>query len=130
MDEIIFLTWEEVLGLHRAQLERFGGQDGFISEGVVRSAVAQPQMTFDGEFLHTDLAHMAAAYLFHLATTQGFMDGNKRTALMCAAVFLRKNGWRIDVSDEAMYPVVMAVALGEMDKDALAQWIREHVAPL
>ena len=130
MDEIIFLTWEEVIAIHRRQLELFGGQDGFIDQGVVESAIAQPKATMFGQYLHDDIAHMAAAYLFHLATTQGFLVGNKRTALNCAAVFLRINGYVLDVTNEALYPVALAVATNEMDKDELANWFREHIASI
>jgi death-on-curing protein len=128
MDEVIFLKWDEVLAIHRRQLELFGGQDGFLDKGVVESAIAQPQSTMFGQYLHDDIAHMAAAYLFHLATTQGFLDGNKRTALNCAAVFLRINGYALDVTNDAIYPVALAVATNEMDKNELADWFREHIA--
>lgn len=54
-----FLTYEDVLELHAMQLERFGGS------GLLRSALAMPQATFDGQYLHDGLFPMAAAYLFH-----------------------------------------------------------------
>ena len=127
MDSIRFLTIEDVEYIHRTQLELFGGQDGYIEKGVVESAIAQPQQGMFGEYLHEDIAHMAAAYMFHIATTQGFMDGNKRTALSCASAFLRLNGFAIDVSDEDMYPIALSVAKNEMSKDALWDWISEHI---
>ena len=86
--DIVFLSWEIVMDIHRRSLEAYGGQDGFIDRGVVESAIAQPRQTMFGEYLHEDVAHMAAAYLFHIATTQGFLDGNKRTAVVCALTFL------------------------------------------
>ena len=126
MDDIAFLTLADVQVIHRAQLEAHGGQDGFIDRGVVESAIAQPKQTMFGEYLHTDIAHMAAAYLFHLATTQGFMDGNKRTALMCALTFLDFNGYEVDIDPLHMYELSMKVANNQMDKDELADWFREN----
>ncbi len=73
---------------------------------------------------------MAAAYMYHIATTQGFMDGNKRTALSCASAFLRLNGFALDVADEEMYPIALAVAKNEMSKDALWDWISERLRPV
>ena len=130
MDEIIFLTWEDVMMLHRRQLELYGGQDGFIAQGVVESAVAQPQQTMFGEFLHDDIAHMATAYLFHLATTQGFLDGNKRTALACALAFLGFNGYAIEVPSEDLFEMALSVANNQMSKDEIAEWFRDHMEPI
>ena len=62
-----------------------------------------------------------------MATTQGFLDGNKRTALSCASAFLQLNGCAIDVDDDEMYPIAMAVANNLMTKDELARWFRDHM---
>lgn len=79
---------EEVLLLRADQLRLFGGSAGIRDRGVLESAVAMPAATFDGELLHTGLFEMAAAYAFHIAEGQPFVDGNKRTALNAALVFL------------------------------------------
>jgi death-on-curing protein len=68
--------------------------------------------------------------MYGLATTQGFMDGNKRIALNTASIFVRKNGWRFFVSDRVMYLIVMAVARGELDRDGLAEILRTHMEEL
>ena len=73
-DEPLFLTVDEVL-LHADQLRLFGGSDGIRDQGALDSAVATPASTFDGKFLHQDLFHMAAAYAFHIAENQPFVDG-------------------------------------------------------
>jgi death-on-curing protein len=94
MDDIEFLSFEDLMGIHSDQLARYGGSDGFIDRNVVESALAQPQASMFGDYLHTDLAEMAAAYVFHFAASQGFVDGNKRTAAVCAGVFVARNGYR------------------------------------
>ena len=93
--EPLFLTVEEVQELHDDQLRRFGGSAGVRDLGALESAVATPASTFDGEFLHEDLFHMAAGYAFHIAENQPFVDGNKRAALNAALVFLDLNGWLV-----------------------------------
>ena len=80
MNGITFLTFDEVLQIHRRHLDVYGGRDGFIDRSIVESATAQPQASMFGQYLHEDIAHMAAAYLFHFAAAQGFVDGNKSTA--------------------------------------------------
>jgi death-on-curing protein len=130
MDDIRFLTYQEVLEIHADQLARYGGLDGFIDRNVVMSAIAQPQMSMFGQYLHKDLAEMAGAYLFHFAAAQGFVDGNKRTGAACADVFLQLNGYELTCTDLELYDITMQVATGRMDKTRLGDWIRVRMQPL
>lgn len=79
-----FLEVDDVLEFHAAMLARHGGQDGILDVGLLESAMAQPKAMFAGEFPHPDLFGMAAAYAFHIAQNQPFVDGNKRAALVAA----------------------------------------------
>jgi death-on-curing protein len=124
-----FLTLDEVLGIHADQIRRYGGTAGLRDLELLQSAIAMPQTTFDDEFLHGTLFEMAAAYLFHLARNHPFVDGNKRTALMCALVFLGLNGYRLDADPDAVYPLVDGVASGDVDKAEVAVFLREHTTP-
>jgi len=76
IDAPTFLDVDDVLALHEAQMERFGGADGVRDQGLLESAVAQPQASFGGQYVHADLFTMAAAYAFHIAENQPFVDGN------------------------------------------------------
>src|SRR5688500_12168877 len=87
-----------------------------------------PQSAMCGEYLHSDIAEMAAAYLFHFAAAQGFVDGNKRTAVVTTVEFLGRNGYILNCSDMEIYDVTMGVANHRLDKAAAADWIRGHLA--
>ena len=78
--EPVFLSLDEILEIHEQQIERYGGSQGLRDAAALESAVATPQATFGGEFLHTSIPAMAAAYLFHLCQNHAFIDGNERTA--------------------------------------------------
>jgi hypothetical protein len=69
------LQLDEVLALHTRQLARFGGGSGVRDEGLLASAVAQPQASFGGALMHETLEDMAAAYLFHIVSNHPFIDG-------------------------------------------------------
>ena len=96
-----FLSIQQVLAIHRRVVEEFGGDPGIRDAGLLESAVAMPAAQVAGEFLHEDLFAMAAAYLFHLCKNHPFLDGNKRTALSSALVFLVLNETELDASDAA-----------------------------
>ena len=86
--EPLFLTVDEVLEIHSQQIELYGGSEGIRDFAPLESAIATPQATFNGEFLHPDIPAMAAAYLFHLCQNHAFVDGNKRVAANAAITFL------------------------------------------
>lgn len=115
-----FLAIEDVLDIHALQLARYGGADGLRDQGLLESALAQPQATFGGEFVHEGLFAMAAAYLFHIVRNHPFLDGNKRIGLLSALVFLDLNGIAIERESEALYDLTMAVAQGRADKEEVA----------
>jgi death-on-curing protein len=95
----------------------------------LRSALAQPEASFGGEFLHRDLYEMAAAYLFHLTQNHPFIDGNKRIGLAAAVAFLHINGQALTAGQPAAVQLVLAVARGELDKPAIAAFFRKHSRP-
>jgi len=121
----LFLTLDEVLGIHADQMRRYGGSAGLRDLGLLRSAVAMPETTFEGEFLHGTLFEMAAAYLFHIASNHPFVDGNKRTALMCALVFLGLNGQRLEAPPDSLYKLVAGIAAGGVDKSDVSVFLKE-----
>ena len=107
MDEPLFRTLHEVLQIHGYQIEHFGGNPDILDEGLLESAIHQPCVMFGGRFLHEDLASMAAAYLFHIVQSHAFADGNKRTGVHAAIVFLGMNNIDVELpTDEAEALVV------------------------
>lgn len=125
MSDIAFLTLADIMDIHRDQIQKYGGQSGLRDYGLLSSAVAMAEASFGGIYLHADLYEMAAAYLFHICANHPFIDGNKRTALATALVFLDINGIIIDDSEELLYEIVMAVANGKQSKAAAAKIFME-----
>jgi death-on-curing protein len=111
--DILFLTVDEVLERHQEQVATFGGAAEVRDMGLLQSAVAMPQSGFGGEYAHEFPHGMAAAYLFHIALNHPFIDGNKRTALDVALLFLEANGYRLDADPVRVGDLVIALAAGE-----------------
>jgi death on curing protein len=120
-----FLTIDDVLDIHQRQLARFGGSGGIRDLGLLESAVAMPQASFGGEWLHAGLFKMAAAYAFHIAENQPFIDGNKRAGLLSALVFLDINGITIDYPDDRLHQAMINIAEKKSDKKALAALLKD-----
>jgi death on curing protein len=125
-----FLDLDDVLLIHREQLLRFGGGDGLRDQGLLESAIAMPRATFVGQYVHESLFAMAAAYAFHIAENQPFLDGNKRTAVLSAVVFLEINGFIVVEPPSFFYDAMIAIAERRLDKAGLAAELERLSRPV
>lgn len=113
--------------LHDESLSLHGGASGIRDEGLLDSAMARAQnLEHYGE---PDCAALAAAYGVGLAKNHPFVDGNKRAAFLAVGLFLMMNGYRLTATQVDATLTVLAVAAGEMEETAFADWIRRHSAP-
>lgn len=129
IDFPFFLTVEEVLALHDDQIREFGGSDGLRDDGGLDSAVAQARASFDGEFLHKGPFEMAAAYAFHIAENQPFLDGNKRTALNAAIAFLGLNGFDVTDPHGKLFTAMIGLSSGQWTKLQMAALLEQLASP-
>jgi death-on-curing protein len=128
MNKIDFLLLDEVLALHGEQIELHGGSHGLRDAGLLQSALAMPEATFGGSYLHETISEMAAAYLYHLVKNHPFVDGNKRIGLKAALVFLRINQVRVVAGKDELTQFVLDVAEGKVNKAQVAVFLQEHAA--
>lgn len=124
--EPIFLTLDEVIAIHRDQIERYSGSPGIRDIELLQSAVAMPTAGYGGDYLHADIFEMAAAYLFHIIRNHPFVDGNKRTGAVAALVFLMMNGVELHASEDKLEAMVRSVAEGKTSKARAATFFRKH----
>lgn len=124
MSAPLFLTLAEVIEIHADQIRRYGGQGGVRDFGLLESALAQPEASFAGTWLHQSLDDMASAYAYHLCQNHPFIDGNKRTALASALVFLELNGVSVRDPKGLLENAMLHIASGTMTKSAFVQLLR------
>jgi death-on-curing protein len=126
VDEPRWITEAMLMMIHAQQVERYGGAHGVLDPGTVRSALARPmnRRAYDEE---ADLADLAACYLVGFTRSQGFNDGNKRTGLAVALVFLRLNGHVLHVPGAELYALTMQVAINEADDEVVAAYLRSRM---
>lgn len=123
---IRFLSLRNIQEIHEDTIRHEGGSHGVRDEGLLASAVAMPQATFGGTYLHAGISEMSAAYLFHICQNHAFIDGNKRAAAFAAVIFLDLNGAALDdLPDESkLEEVALLVASGEMTKQDVVEFFR------
>ena len=121
-----YLTLIEVLELHRRIIEKSGGASGIRDLGLLESAIAQPRMTFGGKDLYPSLAEKAAALGFSMIMNHPFVDGNKRIGHAAMETFLVLNKLEISAPADEQEQVVLAIASGEMKREALVAWLQQY----
>ena len=129
MPEPLFLTLDEALLIHADQIRRYGGSHGVRDVSLLSAALAMPEASLGGVYLHTSLAEMAAAYLFHITQNHPFLDGNKRAALATALAFVWLNGQRLEAGEAESTVLVMGVAAGRAGKAEAAVFISARLRP-
>jgi death on curing protein len=117
----------EVVLILEDQIRRYGGTYGLKDPGLLSSALATPSASFEGDYLHKDIADQAAAYAYHLCQNHPFLDGNKRVALASALVFLDLNGEELEDPQGELYGLMMDVAKGKKGKAEVAKVIRRLI---
>jgi death-on-curing protein len=121
-----FLSRDEVLEIHRALIERFGGPDGIRDKGLLESALYRPQTGY-----YSDLTEMAAALFESLIMNHPFVDGNKRIAFFSCDVFLRLNGYKLEVNAEQAHRFIIGLLEDhQCDFVNLLPWLRTHIKKL
>ncbi len=125
-----FLALPDVMFLHKRLLEETGGGAGLRDIAGLESALAQPQMTFGGEELYPDITEKASALMFSLLLNHPFVDGNKRVGYAAAELFLWLNGYELQVNIDTAEEVVLSLAAGNVEREALTAWIQAHYVRL
>ena len=128
MTEPVWIELAVVLAIHDEQLAEHGGQSGVRDRGLLESALAKPRNQFS--YGESSLTRLAASYAFGISRNHPFLDGNKRTSLVVAELFLMLNGLELVASDAECITTFLALAAGELTEDELANWIAENSAPV
>jgi death-on-curing protein len=122
-----YLTLGEALELYQRVMKQSGGSVGIHNLSALESALAQPRMTFGGEELYSTIVEKASALGFSLIKNHPFVDGNKRAGHAAMETFLVLNGFEINASVDEQEQIILQVALGELERDEFADWLRNHI---
>ena len=111
--------------LHRSIIQTSGGSAGVLNCSGLESAIAQPRQDF-----YPTVIEKAAALCFSLIQNHPFVDGNKRVGHVVMEMFLTSNGYRIDATVDMQEQIIWGVASGEVSREQLVEWLREHICEL
>jgi death-on-curing protein len=119
----VFLSTEQIEKLHRESIQQFGGTLGVRDQNALESAIFHPQNVY--LYGDADVFDISAAYAYHIAQAQAYLDGNKRTGVAAALEFLGLNGISIRVDSMPIYELMIAIAEPRATRQDLASKLRE-----
>ncbi len=121
-----YLSPHQVLFLHARLIEETGGSHGVRDMGLLLFALGRPQATFEDKDLHPTIYLKAAVLTDSMINNHPFLDGNKRTGIGVAALFLSANGYGITVSNDELFAITMQIAQKAASHDEVAFWHEAH----
>ena len=128
MKEPVWIREIEALGFHAQQIAFFGGSDGVRDRLLLDSALARPRNLFASAEQDASMAALAAAYAVRISSHHPFIDGNNRTAMHVAFVFLEFNGCAVTATQENACLTFMRLAAGELTESELSLWFQQNTA--
>lgn len=121
-----YLTTRAVLRIHYRMVKRFGGSQGVRDLGLIESALARPKAGF-GEFeAYPEIFTKTAVLMHSLLKNHPFVDGNKRTATIAAIIFLKRNGFKIKVTQKEFVKLALDIENNNLPEDKIAAWLKKH----
>lgn len=121
MAEPVWIDLEVVLAIHDEQLAEHGGQAGVRDRGLLESALSRPRNQF--AYGESSPTRLAASYAFGISRNHPFLDGNKRTSLVVAELFLELNGYQLTAIDAQCVTTFLQLAAGDLTEEQLAEWL-------
>ncbi|MCW1908157.1 MAG: type II toxin-antitoxin system death-on-curing family toxin [Candidatus Saccharibacteria bacterium] len=121
-----YFTLEELLLLHFKIVEDYGGSHGVRDEGRLESAIAAPQQVVFGVELYSSVYEKAATYARAIVADHPLVDGNKRTAITSATIFLHRQGMVLKASPKELEDFAVKIAVEHLDVPMIAAWFKAH----
>ena len=126
--EPVWLLREFIIAIHERLIAEYGGSSGLRDEGLLESALARPLHLF--HYGNPSVVELAAAYAVGIAKNHAFIDGNKRTTFVAAAVFLGRNGVRLTAPEAEATIAMLGVAEGSVTEAQFTRWLEDHTKPI
>ena len=124
---MITLTKDQIIMLHEAIYERYGGTLGVLNEGMLDSALQAPFQTFGGEELLPETKDKIIRLAYGLIKNHSFRDGNKRIGALVLLTLLKINGYHVNATNEEFADIIMGIAASEKDDKDLSDWVDNHI---
>lgn len=121
---ISWISQSEILAIHEKLLALHGGGNGVRDLGLLKSALARPESFLDYE-KKSDIFDLAAVYADSIVNNHPFVDGNKRSGFIAAALFIETNGYLFKATEVDVVTMTLGLAVKSLSREEYAKWLRD-----
>ncbi|MFH0937347.1 MAG: type II toxin-antitoxin system death-on-curing family toxin [Candidatus Daviesbacteria bacterium] len=130
-----YLSEAEIIAINEEMVSQYGGIHGVRDLHLLRLAVGRPQMSvrFQDAYKRSLRAYAlksvfdkAASLLHSIINNHPFLDGNKRTSLFSAILFLEYNGWKMEFTRKEAVKFTRKVINENYPVEQISKWLKEH----
>lgn len=121
-----YLSEEKILLIHNRIVDETGGLHGIRDMHAIQSAVGQPRQAVFGKELYPTIFLKTAVYARSIIAHHPFLDGNKRTGITAASVFLEENDYKINAIEGEFYSLALRIAKDKLEPDEIAEWFESR----
>lgn len=121
-----YLTKEQILLIHSMVVDETGGSHGVRDNHAILSLEKAPAQEVFGKELYPTIFLKAAVYARTIIMSHPFLDGNKRTAMSVALIFLENNSYSIVLERGQLVEFALKIVLQKLDIEAIAHWFEKH----
>lgn len=125
-NKLLYLSFDEIIQLHKKEIDIFGGSHGIRDRNLLYSAIGQADLFLFGEPFYKDAYIIAAVYAYHIIKNHPFVDGNKRTGILVSLIFLQMNNVNLVATKDEIYNLAIDIAASRINKDDVIQFFKEH----
>lgn len=119
-----YVTLEEILRLHHYLIEDYGGSHGVRDESRLQSVVSAPAQESFGKEQYPGVHEKAAVYMRNIIGDHPFTDGNKRTGVTTAAIFLMRNNQTLAATPKELEDFAVEIAVKKLSIDEITGWLK------
>ena len=117
-----YLSPDDVRKINLLVIRNTGGTAGAVNEANLHHLCERAKRVRGG------LIEVASYYLHAIAyQAHAFTDGNKRTAIQAALLFLLSNDRALEASEDELVGMALLVATGEIKRAGIEKWLRKRV---
>lgn len=121
-----YLSEAEVIAINEEMVAKFGGLHGVKDLHMLSLAVGKPQMSVGFQDAYKSIFDKAAALFHSIINNHPFLDGNKRTSLFSAVLFLEYNGWRVEFKRKEAVKFTRKAHNEDYSVEQISKWLKEH----
>ena len=125
-NKVVYLTAERILQIHSMLIDETGGSHGLRDTNTVLSVEQMPQQMAFGKELYPTMFLKAAVYARSIVMNHPFIDGNKRTGITAAFVFLERNGYVSTAKEGEIEEFALKIVTEKLSLEIIANWFKKN----